>query len=715
MEILRDYKQISIRVQKIFGIDVTNIPILDSMSFQNIKQLLANCKVDKDLNQVSSLAELIFQLNEYIPALCNFVKMFLYVKHYQGIATFLEKLFVAHVGSCIYNSKNKEYSHRERFFDRFVEVVKSTDIELNDYLEFLFAIIEDNDKSSLSDYLEPCIEFMQNLYRENYSDIKNFIEKNPNFKNTYYMLGLEFNTQKTLFEIFNSENGADDALFAKILKHYYQDTMSFFDKNLDKSGDKKFHYVKILASIENPEVTARLQDLYEEETNEEIKSFIKTKLGIADVTNLGCSPKHFVVSAQKKVLDAQERTLGVAFENMPLNFVDGTEADNVCKTYLINIFKQEKDLLNLYGLSEVKNLFNENDLNNFAYKIFEALKKLDDIKSAKWAIRFVSLMLNNSEEQLLDFILNLYQNNRFKEAKYFIECLIYSKNSAVLPLIKKLSTEANIKFLELKDQFIALYTEVNGVSNSDVQDCLVNDQITEETLKTQKERLYKTFIANKSYTKEQFTETFINKKVFNELAQHLVFGEYKNNRLLNLFVLEGNNIKYISGSNSEQDGEINIKIAHSLDIDDRFDNAVNYFNNPTFVQFEPSVFVVKDSEKTLSKMSNMQGILINALKFTSNMQAMGFEKNVSNENDDVTELVHVSNELNLLAEVSFESPVTSYTTTSSLGYVRFYKLNQCLKNGCTYIINKANALAIGSIEPRYYNFVASCVSKSLKS
>ncbi len=715
MEILRDYKQISTSVQKIFGIDVTNSPILDSMSYQDIKQLLANCKIDKDLNQVSSLAELIFQLNEYIPALCNFVKMFLYVKHYQGIVTFLEKLFVAHVGSCIYNSKNKEYSHRERYFDRFIEVVKTTDIELNDYLEFLFAIIEDNDKTSLSNYLEPCIEFMQNIYRENYSDIKNFIEKNPNFKNTYYMLGLEFNTQKALFEIFNSENGADDALFAKILKHYYQDTMSFFDKNLDNSGNKKFHYVKILASIENPEVTARLENLYEEETNEEIRAFIKTKLGIADVTNLGCSPKHFVVSAQKKVLEPQERTLGVAFENMPLKFIDGTEADNVCKTYLINIFKQEKDLLNLNGLSEVKNLFNENDLNNFAYKIFESLKKLDDIKSAKWAVRLVSLVLNKSNEQIFDFISNLYQNNRFKEAKYFIECLIYAKNGAVLQLIKNLSDEANPKFLELKEQFISQYTEVNGVSSSDVQDCLVNDQVTEESLKTQKERLYKTFIANKSYTKEQFEETFINKKVFNELAQNLVFGEYKSNRLLNLFVLEGNAIKYISGTNSEQDGEINIKIAHSLDIDDRFDKALNYFVNPTFVQFEPSVFVVKDSEKTLSKMSNMQGILINALKFTSNMLAFGFEKNVQNENDDVTELVHVSNELNLLAEVSFETPVTSYTTTSSLGFVRFYKLNQCLKNGNAYIINKTNALSIGSIEPRYYNFVASCVSKSLKS
>lgn len=715
MEILRDYKQISSRVEKIFGIDVTNKPILDSMPFSEIKNLLSGKQINKDTNELSTLAELIFQLNEYEPALCNFIKMLLYSKHYSGIVVFLEKLFVAHVGTYVYNSKNKEYSHKERFFDRFIEIIKSTDIELVDYLPFLFAIIEDNDKTEISSFVGPCLEYMQNVYRENFADVKQFVDQNPSLKNTYYTLGLEFNTQLALYEIFNSDNGADDSIFSKILKHYYQDTMAFFDKNLENAGDKKFHYVKILASIENPEVAARLEDLYEEETNEEIKAFIKTKLGIADVTNLGCSPKHFIVTAQKKVDAPQERTLGVAFENMPIKFVDEQEADNVSKTYLVNVFKQEKDLLNLYGLKEIKDLFKSEDLVNFAEKIFNSLKKFDDIKSAKWAIRLISLVAkDNLEEQVFEFIVDLYKQKRVKEAKYFIECLIYAKNTKVIELIKKLSEENLEMFNQNKEYYISLYTEVNEVKKSDIQDILADDDVTEESLEYQKERLYKNFIANKSYTKEQFKDTFINKKVFNTLAQNLVFGEYKQNRLLNLFVLDGEEIKYISRASVEQEGELNIKIAHSLDLDDRFENAKNYFVNPTFEQFENSTFVIKDSEKTLTKMANMQGILINSLKFMSNMQNFGFMRNISDENDDTSEMIHISSELSLLAEVSFESPVSAITQTASLGNIRFYKLNQCLKNGGAYIINKANALALGAVEPRYYNFVASCVSKSLK-
>lgn len=714
MEILRDYKQISTRVQKIFGVDVSNQPILDAMTNDQIKTMLENSKVNKDLSELSTLAELIFQLNEYVPALCNFVKMLLNVKYYEGIVVFLEKLFVAHVGTCLYNSKNKEYSHKERFFDRFIEVVKSTDISLADYLPFLFAILDDNDKTVLSNYLAPCLEYMQNIFRENYAEIKEFVAQNPNYKNTYYTLGLEFNTQGALYEIFNSDS-TGDAIFAKILKHYYKDTMAFFDKNLESAGDKKFHYVKILASIENPEVTARLQDLYEEETNDDIKAFIKSKLGIADRTNLGCSPKHFAVTALKKVEVPQERTLGVAFEHMPLKFVDGTEADNVCKTYLLNIFKQEKDLLNLSGLNEIKDLFNPDDLHNFAQSIFKALLKLDDIKSAKWAIRLTSLLCDDTlKEQIFEFVQTLYLNGRAKEAKYYIECLFYTKDKTVIQLIKKLQEDATEKFLQEQDYYINLFTDVNEVKPSDVQDLLVNDSLNEEVLQTQKQRLYKNFIANKSYTKEQFKDTFINKKVFNKLAEHLVFGEYKQNRLLNLFVLEGENIKYIVGSSGEQDSDIKIKVAHSLDLDDRFENAKNYFSNPTFVQFENHTFAIKDSEKTLTKMANMQGILINALKFVSNMQSFGFIKNVANESDDATEMVYVSNELNLLAEVSFESPVSNFTTTASLGNIRYYKLNQCLSSGGAYIINKANALPLGTIVPRFYNFVASSVSKSLR-
>ena len=206
---------------------------------------------------------------------------------------------------------------------------------------------------------------------------------------------------------------------------------------------------------------------------------------------------------------------------------------------------------------------------------------------------------------------------------------------------------------------------------------------------------------------------FVGKKIFNTLAQNLVFGEYKFDRLFSLFVLEGENIKYIAGS-AQEDKDLKIKIAHSLDLDERFENAKQYFANPTFKQFSHATFPIKESEKTLSKVASMHGILINAIKFTSSILGFGFIKNIASENDECTELVHICPELNLLAEVALETPITYYSATSSIGYIRFYKLNQCLKNGNAYIINKANAIAIGGVEPRYYDFVLNAVSSSKK-
>lgn len=716
MEILTNYKQISDKVQNIFGVDVSNVPILDTMSKADILKLVQNAQVNTDTRAVANFAELIFQLNEYVPAVCNLIKMFLAVKHYTGVVTFMEKLFVAHVGSSIYNSKNKEYSHRERFFDRFIEVIKNTDLTLADYLPFLFAIVEDDDATVLSVWLAPCLEYLQNIFRENMDEVKEYVDSDSSHKNTYYTLGLEFNTQKAIGEIFNSGESANDKLFAKMLKHYYVETMAFFDKNLEHAGNRKFQYVKILASIENPEVTARLENLYDEERDEEIKAFIKSKLGIADRTDLGASPRHFQVMAQKRVDHAQERTLGVPFEKVNLLFNDGQEATNIDKTYLINIFKEEKDLLNLYGLSDVKTMFKTEGLTDFARALFEAIKKFKDIKEAKWAIRLISLIATgNLEDEIYDFVVELYNAGRVKEAKYFLECLIYSKKEKCVEVISRLVNQGSLKFIEHKEYFVELYAEIMSKNMSDVQDSLVNDEISEESIEVQKQRLYQNFIAGKTYSKERFVDTFINKKVFNILAQKLVFGEYKQNRLLNLFVLEGDKTKYIAGHGQESEKDITIKIAHALDLDDRFVEARTYFSDPTFEQFATPTFAVKESEKTLTKVSRMQGILIHALNFTSNMQEYGFIKNVVHESDDATELVHLCQKLNLLAEVSFEEPLSTRATTASLEYVRFYKLNQCLKNGPAYIINKTNALAIGSIEPRYYNYVLSAVARSLKN
>ena len=241
MEILRNYNQISSKVEKIFNIGTENLPLLDPINKVDLEKYLEGARVGSSSQEISGLAELIFQLNNYLPALCNFIKMFLITKNYSAIVYFMEKLFVAHVGTSIYVSKNKQYSHKERFFDRFIEVVKNTDLTIKDILPFLFAIIQDNDKTAISTYLAPCLEYMQNIYRENMDVVAEFVAENPNLKITYFELGLEFNTQKAIMEIFNADDGViEEKLIAKILKYYYKDTMAFFDKHLENSGDKKW-------------------------------------------------------------------------------------------------------------------------------------------------------------------------------------------------------------------------------------------------------------------------------------------------------------------------------------------------------------------------------------------------------------------------------------------------------------------------------------------
>ena len=165
---------------------------------------------------------------------------------------------------------------------------------------------------------------------------------------------------------------------------YMTDTLAYFDKNLPTEPNSRFHYIKVLASITNNfEVESRLESIYDVETNDEIKEFLAKRLGITEVLNFG-SERHFQVLALKKVTEPQERSLGVAFENMPLKFVGGTEANNIEKTYLINIFKEEKNLLNLSSLKSLYQIFERESLHDFAQKLFNKLSNKDDINSASY-------------------------------------------------------------------------------------------------------------------------------------------------------------------------------------------------------------------------------------------------------------------------------------------------------------------------------------------
>ncbi len=716
MEILREYRQLVNKTKTVLSYDISETPMLDKMDDGNLEYIANHSNLCDDIKQIGELSELVFQLNDYVPALVNYTKIFLYLHNYDAVKEFISKLYVGHVGYANYQSKNKQYNANERLFDRFIEVVKIGNIAVELYMPLVLGAIFD-DKQTIYIWHDIAMEYMQNFMRENEDELGDYIAENEKYELEYLTLILNFNTQKGISILFNDKTHAkiSEEKAEYFLKTYIGDTLSYFDKHLPNDKQSRFHYIKVLAGINNNvEVDSRLENLYENEQDDEIKEFLAKRLGITEVLNFG-TERHFKVLAQKKVQNVQERTLGVAFENLPLTYLSGESANNTEKTYLIDIFKEEKNLLNLNGLKSLYSIFNKESLHSFAEKLFNKLSNKDDINCAKWCVRMFSLFSNGLfERSIYEFLNVLYKLNRKKEARYLTLCLLYSQKPSLIEMFKRLKQydSFNANF----DEYVDIFASVNEVNKEEVKDLCVLDNLTDEEIEKEKKRLYLNFISGRKYSKEMFKKIFIHNKVYNEFAQHLVFGEYKQNKLYSVFVVSNKEIVYIYGNETKSvDNEVYISLVHNLDLDERFDKVDLSLNNPLFVQFNKSQLDLDSLNKSNIAFSNYQGTIVNGESFIKKLLKFGFAPNINDGEIQFDSLVCKNEILNILVEVEFEKQVTTISPTATIGNIRFYRLNQCMMDKQKYITNKAQSLNLFGINERYFDYVISSIQSAIKN
>ncbi len=716
MEILREYSQIVNKTKIVLSYDISETPMLDKMNDNELEYIANHSNLCDDIKQIGELSELIFQLNDYVPALVNYTKIFLYLHNYDAVKEFISKLYVGHVGYVSYQSKNKQYNASERLFDRFIEVVKIGNIDVELYMPLVLGAIFD-EKQSIYVWHDIAMEYMQNYMRENEDEIGNYIAENENYELEYLTLILNFNTQKGISILFNDKTHAkiSEEKAEYFLKTYISDTLSYFDKHLPTDKQSRFHYIKVLAGISNNvEVETRLENLYENEQDDEIKEFLAKRLGITEILNFG-TERHFKVLAQKKVQDVQERTLGVAFLNLPLLYVSGESANNIEKTYLIDIFKEEKNLLNLNGLKSLYSIFNKESLNSFAEKLFNKLSNKDDINCAKWCVRMFSLFSDGLfERSIYEFLNVLYRVGRKKEARYLMLCLLYSQKPSFIEMFKRLKQydAFNTNF----DEYVDIFASINEVNKEEVKDLCVLDNLTEEEIDKEKKRLYLNFISGRRYTREMFKKIFIHNKVYNDFAQHLVFGEYKQNKLYSVFVVSNKEIVYIYGNETKSiDNEVYIMLVHSLDLDERFEKVDLSLNDPLFVQFNKTQINLDNINKSNIAFSNYHGTMVNGESFVKKLSNFGFTPNINDGEVMFDCLVCKNNILNLLVEVEFEKSITKISQTATIGNIRFYRLNQCMMDKQKYITNKAQSLNLFGINERYFDYIISSIQSAIRS
>ena len=724
MEILRNVSQINEKLIDLFGFkeeDLENF-LNEIMSDELIKNTVENVgDLSGKKAELNSLRELIFQLQEYLTPLCNLIKMLLYSKNYDLIYDLVTKIFVGQIGNIRYQSKSAT-NFTERYFDRFIEIVKNCKISSEAYIPFIASIFKTEKLDGIALWKRPALEYLQNFYNENEDWLLKFINSNPEQKYGILEAIIQFNTMKgvaLLIDNFTNEQLEEELEHSlQIIKEHKRDILNYMDREMVSADeDKLSKFTQIMLAMDNdPEVVSRLKDLFDRTDSEKVKELISNKWGISETMNIK-TEKQFLNAVRKKIKEPQERSLGVPFDNLHVKLKSGYPADNAMYTFIIYLFKEEKNLNNLEKLKILKtNILEENSVHEFAYKMFKVLSSKPDINQAKWCIRMFCLFADDELlKEILEFLIELFKQGRNKEGRYLALCLIHCEQKDIVLAFKRLLAIHNSYIEENIAFFINELARVTNIDKNELLDMLVPDVFTEEEYNKQKLRLYDAFISGRLYTKEEFTNLFINNIIYNELGKNLVFGEYKFGRLHNAFIVENKEIKFLIGQPLPEqevegiDGKVGIGIIHSLDCDFRYEKIFNYFDNPPFTQFKSTNFDVSEANRSNISVSRFIGTFVDAHKFIDMMKRYGFKINKTEEEVEFYSMVHEMPTLNILTEVEFESKQTENSATATIGAIRFYNLDSTMKAKEKFITQKANALSISAVPYRFYDFVLSAV------
>lgn len=726
MEILKDIKQIEEKLKTTFGFEID----VDVERFikENLTELelefLASHITKKEIKNedIDNVSDLIFQLRNYMFALSNFVKLLLISKNYESVFYFVKKIFVGQIGQIKYSSTKLPYTFIERYFDRFVEIVKNCDIEKSLYLPLIIKAFESDKAEILYSWKRPAIEFMQNFFNENEDWTLDYIKTNT--ENKYKLLEIitDFNTARgirLLIDDFISDD-ADEQQNSHILKKYKRETFLELDKrlygNISDEEKERLSGVFVAFGSDNEALT-RLNDLYEKATNPILKLALAERLEIIKSPNVK-TEKQFVYAARRKIKDPQERTLGIVFDKIDLKLKSGQAADNVIKTYLISVFKEQNNLSKLIDLNYLKNVFEVSGLEEFAEKLFEVLSNKEDIKEAKWAIRFCSLLGSEKlSEEMANFCCMLFAYNRVKEAKYLTECLANSGREAS---VKIFASQIFQKFEdeEWKNNVIQTLSRKADLDMDEIEDRLSVGKVGQEEIAKQTKRLYAAYLNGREFQEKNFDD-LCSVEPFKSLYSRLIWGEYKGDKLYNAFVVcfdeEGKPFrKYLLKLLDEPAENFGVKILHTLDIDDRFDKITGAIENPLFNQFKKIKFDVKDFKPQTTEINNFNGMFVNAESFVDKISKFGFKINRNEGEITFGSLILLNSDLKLGCIVEFSKPITLSQAYSNLGSIYFFKQKDLLSDGEKYIYSKNNALSVFSLPPRFFDFCLSSVVLSLQ-
>ncbi len=748
--------------------DLTQLVVYNKGDKKQIYQnLLQECDNNTlDMAKVSTFAEVVFQLNDYRYPLKNYVEILLMTKSYEQLCAFVNKFFVPNVGDYKYRSVTKEYTLEQRYFDRFVEIIKYCDIPQDLFFPFFMQILKADGSSLCINYREPLKEYLKIYLRSTQDDLFKYGNFNESLDGIEYFLDAD--TSKTIKFIIDSYvDGKNNFLtdIKRLIVKYKQEALNLLESYVNSQNQEiAFRAISLLLTFKGEwNIDGYLSNIYKTTSNSRIKNLIAKELELEQFNKFAGYPE-FIEYVNSTTLTVQERVYGARLKKYYQKYdLNKTEQEGKIITFCMETFKVLK---NDNLLKFVKDYFCyvEEDLQNkIAQVVYETALYKNKLDSSKWALRLIACFANDELLQTMSsLVASWYQENKNKPADYFVSMLALSGREEVVDIVKYLLDYANLKQQKALYKFLDMYVTIKQVPLQEVYDQLTKDfgldqrgervfeldnkrqikvvltpqatieiynnqtgkvarlsdkvysnginmkdylKALEKQVKSATKRLYSAFLEHRVFSKENFERLILNHNLLKIVAGNMLWGKYRNNRLYESFKIVDGEFKHVSGTYLLANDDYYLALVHPLDVIDNLENIKAICGNINIPQFSIPTFDVAEYGHNAVSVDSFSGIFTNARIFISRLQKLTYKINDLAKDFTYDTLTKANRDLNLLTVVEFEkvklNEEQNYTTTIS--HIRFYKLNQVAKDGKNYLLNKAEPLALSSINHRVFS------------
>lgn len=698
-------------------------------------KLLTSSFITNDLYEV---CDMLFQLKDYKFYLSYLLQIMLYSKHYNDIAKFMSHMFVGHIGDSYYVSKDFNYEYSERYFDRFIEAIKYSEIDNFKIIPFLFYIYFSSKEEACNKFLRPCKEFLKGVILNNEASFLNFINTEENYRKGYTIyvdLFPEKGAQRLIDNLINENYYSKNDLVDIFLVNKEISLTELYNYITKQSGEKQQVALNFYLSF-GQDVKNTLNSLYEIVKDENIKVQLK------DEIELG---KNLKFDSVKDFIDFVDLESNIPIESgvsikYLIYFKNGVKVSDKVLSYVFNIFRNVSSAIVVKKYSYFKQFFLDSELNTFGRNLLNSLENKITIEN-KWKVALICTVCPDVIiSELVGLVPTCLGNSEL--SNFVLSCLVETNNSQVISLIKQLYIESNnkniyynyleilaknnsISALDYLDEMVSNYgltengtkqivcngenlifeitdnlsvkvknlntLEYINLSNPKFVDTanaiqLFND-LTKE-IRFQIDKFKKAFEIKRYWNPAVFNANILSNPILKKIASTLTWGAYEKENLIKIY----SNLYDIS---NEADLSLKIALVH----------PVECIENKPMVNFEPfaqinkQVFVANNYNYSANYCNEFNGIAVSEITLNAKLRSLGYKMAVG---DDLY-YYKLMPEHNLLIKIELNRP--NYKNMTVIGNIKFYNLNLVQNINNKFILSGMTPEEIGSVNKRVYSDV----------